>query len=110
MRYHVQKRNAKTESAYWRGGEVIVSDSIERLIWTARHRDDLLCFSQSKFGGRTYHELRRYVQKDGKWIPTQKGCTMPTESLQGLLEAISTFAAGNGPDGANDSEKPLKRP
>jgi Transcriptional Coactivator p15 (PC4) len=110
MQYHVQKRNAKTELANRRGGvgEVILSDSIDRLIWTQRHRNDLLCFSQSKFSGRTYLELRRFIQKEGQWIPTAKGCTIPPESFQAFLEAINAFAAGNRPSPANDSENGLE--
>lgn len=110
IQYHVQKRNAKADLNNRRqmAGDVILSDTVSRIVWAQRHRDDLLCFSQSIFSGKTYFELRRYVQNDGKWIPTRKGCTIPIESLQGLLDALSAFAAGDRPKPANDTENGLE--
>ena len=97
MQYHVQKRNAKTELAYRRGGvgEVILSDTIGQLIWAQRHRDFLLCYAKSELKGREYFELRKFIRKDDTWIPTPKGCTMPPEAFSAYLEAINAFAAGD---------------
>jgi hypothetical protein len=45
--------------------------------------------SLSKYKGRTFGDLRLFIRnKQGEWIPTQKGCTIDVKRLHELEEAV----------------------
>lgn len=44
--------------------------------------------SLATFRGRRFADVRLYVLKDGDFIPTQKGVTVPPELIQELQEAV----------------------
>ena len=44
--------------------------------------------SLATWRSRCFGDLRLFVLKEGEWIPTQKGCTVPVDRLGELEEAV----------------------
>lgn len=44
-----------------------------------------------RYRGKLRADVRLYVEKDGKRIPTQKGVSLPTDKLPALIDALYTM-------------------
>ena len=54
--------------------------------------------SLSKYKGRLLGDLRLFIlNREGDWIPTQKGCTVGVEQLDELVEAVARLRDASDP-------------
>ena len=65
------------------------------LLFETQYKDHLWRLEVSRFRGKTFGNWRKWWQKDGEWLPSKVGCTIPLSQIPELHEALGAWLEAN---------------
>ena len=73
------------------------------VIWERLHRGELIRFSVSEMKGTRFADVRRMYRRNGEWLHSNKGCTMPLSALRSFYEGLGAYLAATESGEAQDA-------
>ncbi|MEK6542655.1 MAG: transcriptional coactivator p15/PC4 family protein [Pseudomonadota bacterium] len=68
-------------------------DYISGPVWSHPKRGIVVMAGVREYRGKTFFELREWVENNDGWRPTGKGVTFPPDALDGLHAALGEWLA-----------------
>ena len=66
----------------------------------SKRATERICIGIREYAGNRFIDIRTYfINKNGEWIPTRKGVTLPMEAYPELAESVAGIGEALGFDG-----------